>query len=164
MITLQISEEIDVSVIEIKDPEKFILEGKRHIPVSSLRRILNAVLQHPDVGFMTMKRDHMDLVNDYKPYQYTICHYNDLDKSNYVSISPNGLVEFYNDDADFLPLDRFEVEYELYNKLKEMPSFQRYRLWKSFMVWLGKIRRRKFMIAKEKLEVFFIDKYKSVDK
>ncbi|XP_054711087.1 dynein axonemal heavy chain 6-like [Uloborus diversus] len=134
------------------------MEKTEPISVTSLESLIETVQINPDVGYITMSRNCMDLVNNYKPYNYTICHYNNVDKSNYVTISPNGLLEFYKGDVDFMPLDRLLIEHELYNSLKEIPFFKTVRTWKAFMVWFKKIRRRKILDATAKIQAFFSEK------
>ncbi|XP_035217522.1 uncharacterized protein LOC118190852 [Stegodyphus dumicola] len=147
--------------IKVSDPRRFIFEEIGFISVESLESLIRMINSYPDLGYVNMSRNHMDLVRDYKPYQYTICNYKDVNKLNYVTMSRNGLVEFYKGDADFLPLERLTTEYELYNNLRQIPSFRTFCLWKAFMVWFKKIRRRKYSEAREKIEAFYIDKYGS---
>ncbi|XP_055936648.1 dynein axonemal heavy chain 6-like [Argiope bruennichi] len=129
------------------------------IPVYHLGGLVNLVRNHPDIGYISMNREHMDLVNDYDPYRFTICSYNSINKENYATVSSNGVIEFYKGDADFLPLDRLEVERKLFIALKEIPSFATFRLWKAFIIWLKKNRMKRFIEARDKLEMFFATKY-----
>ena len=47
------------------------LEKIKSIPVESLDSLLKMIDMYPDVGFVTMNRPHMDLLNDYQPYSYS---------------------------------------------------------------------------------------------
>ncbi|GBM89641.1 hypothetical protein AVEN_260661-1 [Araneus ventricosus] len=145
--------------IPINDPKRFLLEKLGRISVSHLESLVNLVHDHPDLGYVGMNREHMDLVNDYDPYSFTICSYNSINKDNYATVSSNGILEFYKGDADFLPLDRLDVEQKLFIALKEIPSFVTFRLWKAFVVWLKKNRMKRFIEARDKLEMFFATKY-----
>ncbi|GFX94801.1 uncharacterized protein TNCV_2378741 [Trichonephila clavipes] len=106
--------------VPINDPKRFLLEKIGRIPVTNLESLLKLVQNHPDIGYIPMRRNHMDLVHDYDPYNYTICSFNHIDEENYVTISKNGLVEFYKGDADFLPLNRLQMEQKKLNILKEV--------------------------------------------
>ncbi|KAG8188513.1 hypothetical protein JTE90_008078 [Oedothorax gibbosus] len=154
-------QEKDAPKINIEDPKEFFLEKSSETPITNLESLIQLAKHEPDFGYATMKREHMDLLNDYNPYSFTICNYNDVDKSNYATISPNGIIEFYKDDADFLPLDRLQLEQKLFCALQEIPSFRYFRLWKAFMVWSKKARCKRFVEAREKIEMFFAAKYNS---
>ncbi|GIX88576.1 uncharacterized protein CDAR_308771 [Caerostris darwini] len=148
--------------VPVSDPKRFLLEKIGRIPVTSLRSLVDVVVrQQPDIGYIPMNREHMDLVNDYEPYSYIIDKYTRINKDNYATISRNGVLELYKTDADFLPLDRLPDEQELLNDLREIPSFASFRLWKAFMVWFTKNRIKRFVDAKDKLEMFFAAKYDS---
>ncbi|GFY64918.1 uncharacterized protein TNIN_215921 [Trichonephila inaurata madagascariensis] len=144
--------------VPINDPKRFLLEKIGRIPVTNLESLLKLVQNHPDIGYIPMRRNHMDLVHDYEPYNYTICSFNHIDEENYVTISKNGLVEFYKGDADFLPLNRLQMEQKKLNILKEIPSFATFRLWKAFMIWFKKNRVKRFIEARDKIEAFLASK------
>ncbi|GIY89746.1 uncharacterized protein CEXT_758691 [Caerostris extrusa] len=148
--------------VPVSDPKRFLLEKIGRIPVTSLRSLVDVVVrQQPDIGYIHMNREHMDLVNDYEPYNYIIAKYTRINKDNYATISRNGVLELYKADADFLPLDRLPDEQKLLNDLREINSFASFRLWKAFMVWFTKNRIKRFVDAKDKLEMFFAAKYDS---
>ena len=59
----------------------------------------------------------------------------------YMTISSRGMVHTIEGEETFVTLDDWVIEYEKFNKLKDIKFFKHYKLWKNFMLW-RKLRRR----------------------
>ncbi|GFT46499.1 uncharacterized protein NPIL_600361 [Nephila pilipes] len=57
--------------VTINDPKRFLLEKVGRINVTNLESLVKLVRDYPDIGYIPMTRNHMDLVHDYDPYNYT---------------------------------------------------------------------------------------------
>ena len=59
----------------------------------------------------------------------------------YMTISSRGIVHTLDGEETFVTLDEWVIEFEKFNKLKQIKFFNHYKLWKNFMLW-RKLRRR----------------------
>ena len=49
-------------------------------------------------------------------------------------------------------LDTWEQEFAMFHQIRTIVFFRRYRLWKSFMVWMKSYRRRKMNVAAKEIQ------------
>jgi dynein axonemal heavy chain len=86
------------------------------------------------------------------PYQLQIVKHNQINESNYFTMSRSGVTQFCNSVTDFTSLEQWEREYFLYSKIMQIEFFRKYRAWKAFFVWKKLIRRSKNDKYRRKLE------------
>ena len=77
-------------------------------------------------------------------YDFEFVPYHRRNPDSYVTVSSRGVTYFVNGTTDFLTLDEWEREYQLYNSVMAIPFFKTYKKWKNFSLW--KNLRRKNMI------------------
>ena len=71
---------------------------------------------------------------------------------DYYTMSREGITHFGRDESEFTPLDQWEQEYAMFHQIREIVFFRRYRLWKSFMMWMKSYRRRKMNVAAKEIQ------------
>ena len=60
-----------------------------------------------------------------------------------MTISSRGITHFVDGEGTFLTLDEWEREYTLYQKLRKIEFFSKYKIWKNFLLWKRLMRREK---------------------
>lgn len=93
-------------------------------------------------------------------YNFEFVPFDKKDDDEYLTISARGVTHFINKEAIFLTLPEWEREYKLYDKLKQINFFAKYKKWKNFSLW--KNLRRRNMITERKShlesELFILDR------
>jgi dynein heavy chain len=90
-------------------------------------------------------------------YDLSVVEHADIDPEDYYTLSCSGLTHFMGNASDFTPLERWEREYSLFNKMRSIGFFARYRKWKNFVWWKQTVKKTKIGKAGQKLsETFFI--------
>jgi dynein heavy chain len=90
-------------------------------------------------------------------YDLSVAEHADVDPEDYYTLSCSGLTHFMGNASDFTPLERWEREYFLFNKMRSIGFFARYRKWKNFVWWKQTVKKSKIGAAAQKLsETFFI--------
>ena len=64
------------------------------------------------LGFLYMMSREKRSSIEYTPYNLRIVTYDQIDPDNYMTISENGVINVYEGEASFTPLDRWEEEYK----------------------------------------------------
>ncbi|KAJ0412743.1 hypothetical protein ATCC90586_002373 [Pythium insidiosum] len=93
------------------------------------------------------KRRGTDLVM----YDLEVVEHFEVDRSNYFTMSMEGITHFTSEYSEFWTLDKWELEYSRFMRMLEIPFFQKYKLWKNFMVWKQGMRAFKMRTAKKAL-------------
>ncbi len=77
----------------------------------------------------------------------------ETDPMDYYTMSREGITHFCkSSESEFTPLDKWEEEYSMFHKIRTIVFFRRYRLWKSFTVWMRSFRRRKMDLAAKEIQ------------
>lgn len=79
-------------------------------------------------------------------------HIYEYSKDDYLMISQGGVLSVYEDEFDFITLERWEEEYNYHCKLTSIPFFALFKKWKPFYVWRSIIRTRKINLARKSLQ------------
>jgi dynein heavy chain len=90
----------------------------------------------------------------------TVDHYK-VDQQDFYTMSREGITHFIKDSqSEFSPLDHWEQEYYHFSKMRQIPFFKKYRLWKTFSVWKRNIAGHRILLAKESLleGLFYLNK------
>ncbi|OQR87505.1 dynein heavy chain 6, axonemal [Thraustotheca clavata] len=90
--------------------------------------------------------------SDQVVYDLQVVEHYETNQANYYTMSKAGMTHFTTDSSDFCPLDKWELEYTRFMKMRQIPFFQKYRLWKNYNVWKLNIRGSKMKDAKQTLE------------
>ena len=93
-----------------------------------------------------------------EPYDYMVKEF-DYQREEYMTISSRGITYFNEGDGTFLTLDEWEREFTLYQKLREIEFFAKYKIWKNFLLWkrLMRINKMKTYQASLHRELFMLD-------
>ncbi|XP_021206053.2 dynein axonemal heavy chain 6 isoform X1 [Bombyx mori] len=118
--------------------------------VASQKEVIDYVRANPSCGFLYMiYAVHPENVY-FTPYYLKVVTYEEIDKKNYLTISPCG-VTHYTNEMVFTKLPAWEQEYTIFVKLTDIKFFKVYRYWKAFYVWRKSILFRKFSKIRTKL-------------
>ncbi|RVE44268.1 hypothetical protein evm_011063 [Chilo suppressalis] len=127
-----------------KDPLKVKPE------VASQKEVIDYVKNNPSSGFLYMiYAVHPENVF-FTPYYLKVVPYEEIDKKNYLTISPCG-VTHYTNEMVFTKLQAWEQEYTIFVKLTDIKFFSVYRYWKAFYVWRKSILFRKYSKTRMKI-------------
>ena len=118
-------------------------------PFAFIRKILKG---DPMGKFVYLTVRPSDVKNSYNPYDLVVVEHKDTDPSNYFTMAKEGVTHVQQGEADFLPLDCWVREHDVFNKILSIPFFSKYRRWKTFYTWRNHVRRTRIMQYKEFLE------------
>ena len=68
-------------------------------------------------------------------YDLEVCEHHEVADGPYYTMSAAGVTYFSKTDSAFTALPLWEHEYRLYNLIRHIPFFTKYRRWKSFNEW-----------------------------
>ncbi|XP_063373463.1 dynein axonemal heavy chain 6 [Cydia amplana] len=118
--------------------------------VRSQKEVIDYVRNNPQCGFLYMiYAVHPENVY-FTPYYLNVVPYEEIDKKNYLTISPCGVTHFTNE-MQFTALPAWEQEYTIFVQLTDIKFFRVYRYWKAFYVWRKSILFRKYNKTRNKL-------------
>ncbi|KAJ8983473.1 hypothetical protein NQ317_014931 [Molorchus minor] len=80
----------------------------------------------------------------FNPYMLKVVSYKEVDKSNFFTMSNKGVMQHIGSEVVFTKLDKWEEEYNMYCRLKQIKTFFHFRLWKGFYVWRRGVVFRKY--------------------
>lgn len=75
-----------------------------------------------------------------------------VNRQYYYTVSRHGVTLFSRYETQFTALSVWRREYRQYQKLKRVPTFARFRLWKGFKVWQKGLVWRKFAATRNFLQ------------
>ena len=116
--------------------------------------ILKMIKEDPDLAedfwYLNRKED---------AYDFEFVTYQKRNPRQYLTISSRGVTYFTDGVTEFLSLDEWDREYNLYKRLKNIKFFNQYKKWKNFSLW--KNLRRRSMIKERgeylKSQLFILD-------
>ena len=85
-------------------------------------------------------------------YDLEIVDHSATKASEYYTLSRAGITHFHGVDSEFTSLDPWEREYNLFNRMREIPFFAKYRAWKSFSVWKRNVKGQHLATARDALQ------------
>ncbi|XP_030595591.1 dynein heavy chain 6, axonemal-like isoform X2 [Archocentrus centrarchus] len=74
--------------------------------------------------------------------------------TEYIFIHNKAVFSVCEDDIKFQSLECWQNYNEIHSKLRRIPFFARYKMWKPFYVWRTKIRAKKICLAKQSLQKY----------
>lgn len=74
-------------------------------------------------------------------YDLRVVDHRHTDAGDHFTLSAAGLVRYHGAESEFSPLPQVEREYRLFHSVCRIPTFARFKIWKSFTVWKRAVRR-----------------------
>ncbi|OQR82552.1 dynein heavy chain [Achlya hypogyna] len=147
--TLQVAE----APPAVSDPPPAAVSAWSPSPYKSFTASLNLdarYLEEFEAGnFLYLQRKpHSDQV----VYDLQVVEHYETNPASYYTMSKAGITHFTPESSDFSPLDKWELEYSRFVRMRQIPFFQKYRMWKNYNVWKQNIRSSKMKEAKAALE------------
>ncbi|CAH2103550.1 unnamed protein product [Euphydryas editha] len=118
--------------------------------VASQKEVIEKVRSNPSCGFLYMIYAVHPQNVYFTPYYLKVVPYEEIDKKNYLTISPCG-VTHYTNEMVFTKLSEWEQEYTIFVKLTDIKFFRVYRYWKAYYVWRKSILFRKYNKTRTKI-------------
>ncbi|ERL87542.1 hypothetical protein D910_04933 [Dendroctonus ponderosae] len=87
----------------------------------------------------------------FNPYMLKVVGYKEVDKNNFFTMSAKGVMQHIGSEVVFTPLDKWEAEYDMFQRLMKIRTFRTFRKWKGFYVWRKNIIYCKFTSAQKHL-------------
>lgn len=88
----------------------------------------------------------------FDPFRLVIVDHNDVDQSNFYTLSPAGVTHYFDGEADFMTAEEFLAEFHMFLKIRHMPVFLTFYLWRAFKGWKTYVVQKKQREAKHALE------------
>eukprot|EP00033_Pygsuia_biforma_P005221 GCRY01005741.1.p1 GENE.GCRY01005741.1~~GCRY01005741.1.p1 ORF type:complete len:420 (+),score=56.62 GCRY01005741.1:165-1424(+) len=88
---------------------------------------------------------------DYNPYKLKIVPHSMVNKEDYFTLSASGVTHFVKNTADFIALEQWQREHDLFHQIITIPTFHKYRKWKAYSVWRNNVRSKKMALCENML-------------
>lgn len=106
--------------------------------------IIRLIKEDKRVGFLYLSPNVPKSSVKYHYYNLKVVNHENISKSDYCTISQEGVTRMRNDDeTEFVTLDRWEQEYNYFKKIIKIKTFALFRKWKAFNVWRKNVRTKK---------------------
>ncbi|KAJ9454440.1 Dynein-1-beta heavy chain [Diplonema papillatum] len=92
------------------------------------------------------------IADPYNPYDLIAVPHKHTDHTNYFTMAKEGVTHVQNGDADFIPLDSWVHEHDIFHRMLKIPFFSQYRKWKTFVGWKKHVRQSRVAAYKAFLE------------
>ncbi|KAF5272727.1 hypothetical protein FQA39_LY07754 [Lamprigera yunnana] len=89
---------------------------------------------------------------NYTPYALKMVPYEEIDKSNFLTMSSHGVMQHIGPEMIFTHLDKWEAEYNMYCRLMQIKTFFHFRIWKALFVWHKGVVYKKITNVKKYLK------------
>lgn len=116
-------------------------------------QVAQYVRQHGnDIGFVYLVRTGAKSSSNYHAYNLRVAQHEEIDQSDFFTMSPAGVTHTHDGCAEFTPLDRWEKEYRDFHELRRLKTFRQFRMWKGFSVWRKNLFTAKLEDRRHKLQ------------
>ncbi|XP_007947093.1 dynein axonemal heavy chain 6 [Orycteropus afer afer] len=124
-------------------------------------QIIKIVRENENLGFLYMIPAVARSSIEYDTYNLKIVSYENLNKNDYYTISQKAVTHIYNEDIEYIELNRWEQEYLYHRELTKIPIFSLFRKWKAFNVWKKNVRSKKITGCRNSLQknLFIVNPY-----
>uniref|UniRef100_A0A8C4FET8 Dynein axonemal heavy chain 6 n=1 Tax=Catagonus wagneri TaxID=51154 RepID=A0A8C4FET8_9CETA len=124
-------------------------------------QIIKIVRENEHIGFLYMIPAVPRSSTEYDIYNLKVVNYESINKNDYYTISKKAITHIYNDDIEFIEIDRWEQEYLYHRELTKIPIFSLFRKWKAFNVWKKNVRSKKISGCRKSLQknLFIVNRY-----
>uniref|UniRef100_A0A8C8Z9L8 Dynein axonemal heavy chain 6 n=1 Tax=Prolemur simus TaxID=1328070 RepID=A0A8C8Z9L8_PROSS len=129
--------------------------------ISDPLQIIKIIRENENLGFLYMIPAVPRSSTEYDTYNLKVVSYENLNKNDYYTISKKAVTHIYNDDIEFIEIDRWEQEYLYHRELTKIPIFSLFRKWKAFNVWKKNVRSKKITACRKSLQknLFIVNPY-----
>ncbi|XP_064233933.1 dynein axonemal heavy chain 6 isoform X10 [Aotus nancymaae] len=134
---------------------KYTFHDREEVIKANIRnplQIIKIIRENEDLGFLYMIPAVSRSSIEYDAYNLKVVSYENINKNDYYTISQKGVTHFYNDDIEFIEIDRWEQEYLYHRELTKIPIFSLFRKWKAFSVWRKNVRSKKITGCQKSLQ------------
>ncbi|XP_021113900.1 dynein heavy chain 6, axonemal [Heterocephalus glaber] len=134
---------------------KYIFHDREEVVKASIRdplQIIKIVRENENLGFLYMIPAVPKSSIEYDTYNIKVVSYENINKNDYYTISQKAVTHVYNDDIEFIKIDRWEQEYLYHRELTKIPIFSLFRKWKAFSVWKKNVRSKKITACRNSLQ------------
>ncbi|XP_049813740.1 dynein axonemal heavy chain 6 [Schistocerca nitens] len=134
-----------------------IMKPTSMLEVADQRSLIELVQRNKKIGFLYMTYAVPRSSKFFTPYCLRVVPYKNIDKQNFLTISSEGVTQFYPGDMVFTSLQQWEYEYDRYCNLILIKTFSMFRMWKGFYVWRKNVKWKKIHDARKSLnELLFL--------
>ncbi|XP_010633543.1 dynein heavy chain 6, axonemal [Fukomys damarensis] len=133
----------------------YIFHDREEVVKASIRdplQIIKIVRENENLGFLYMIPAVPRSSIEYDTYNLKVVSYENINKNDYYTISQRAVTHVYNDDIEFIEIDRWEQEYLYHRELTKIPIFSLFRKWKAFSVWKKNVRSKKITACRNSLQ------------
>ncbi|KAF6321024.1 dynein axonemal heavy chain 6 [Rhinolophus ferrumequinum] len=143
---------------------KHIFHDREDVVKANIRnplQIIKIIRENEHLGFLYMIPAVPRSSIDYDIYNLKVVNYDNINKNDYYTISKKAITHIYNDNIEFIEIDRWEQEYLYHRELIKIPVFSLFRKWKAFNVWKKNVRSKKINGCRKSLQknLFIVNHY-----
>ncbi|XP_004437259.1 PREDICTED: dynein heavy chain 6, axonemal [Ceratotherium simum simum] len=143
---------------------KYIFHDQEEVVKADIRnplQIIKIIRENENLGFLYMIPAVSRSSIEYDMYNLKVVSYENINKNDYYTISKKAVTHVYNDDIEFIEIDRWEQEYLYHRELTKIPIFSLFRKWKAFNVWNKNVRSKKISGCRKSLQknLFIVNQY-----
>ncbi|RXN25582.1 dynein heavy chain axonemal [Labeo rohita] len=114
-----------------------------HAKIYSPPDIVQTIRNNPHLGFLYVTSAAPKSSIKFDTYNLKIAMFDNINKSDYYTVSTHAVMHYCGSEVDCLPLERWEQEYQYHRKLLRIPVFALFRKWKAFRVWRANVCYKK---------------------
>ncbi|XP_036080207.1 dynein heavy chain 6, axonemal isoform X2 [Rousettus aegyptiacus] len=143
---------------------EYIFQDREEVVKANIRnplQIIKIIRENEHLGFLYMIPAVPKSSIEYDTYNLKVVSYENINKNDYYTISKDAITHIYNDDIEFIEIDRWEQEYLYHRELIKIPIFSLFRKWKAFNVWKKNVRSKKISGCRKSLQknLFIVNHY-----
>ncbi|XP_066123630.1 dynein axonemal heavy chain 6 [Saccopteryx bilineata] len=134
---------------------EYIFHDREDVVKANIRnplQIIKILRENEHLGFLYLVPAVPRSSIEYESYNLKVVNYENINKNDYYTISKNAVTHIYNNDIEFIEIDRWEQEYRYHRALTKIPIFSLFRKWKAFSVWKKNVRSKKISGCRESLQ------------
>uniref|UniRef100_A0A8C6R3K0 Dynein, axonemal, heavy chain 6 n=1 Tax=Nannospalax galili TaxID=1026970 RepID=A0A8C6R3K0_NANGA len=143
---------------------KYIFHDREEVVKANIQdplQIIKIIQENEHLGFLYMIPAVPKSSIEYDAYNLKVVCYENINKEDYYTISQRAVTHVYNDDIEFIEIERWEQEYLYHRELTKIPIFSLFRKWKAFNVWKKNVRSKKITGCRKALQknLFIVNPY-----
>ncbi|XP_052028538.1 LOW QUALITY PROTEIN: dynein axonemal heavy chain 6 [Apodemus sylvaticus] len=143
---------------------KYTFNDREEVIKANIRdplQIIKIVHENEHLGFLYMISAVPKSSIEYDTYNLKVVSYENINKNDYYTISKDAVTHVYNDDIEYIEIERWEQEYLYHRELTKIPIFALFRKWKAFSVWRKNVRSKKITGCRKALRknLFIVNPY-----
>ncbi|XP_037662920.1 dynein heavy chain 6, axonemal isoform X2 [Choloepus didactylus] len=143
---------------------KYTFDDREEVVKANIRdplQIIKIIRENENLGFLYMISAVPKSSIEYDTYNLKIVSYENINKTDYYTISQKAVTHTFNEETEFIELDRWEKEYLYHRELTKIPIFSLFRKWKAFNIWRKNVRSKKITGCRKSLQknLFIVNTY-----